>query len=630
MNILKRFALVVILCMIVTVAFAQTPQSIKIYATDGIGLDSVLIGIHPSATGGIDAALGEFELPPLPPTFDFRCVTKSGYDNLGLGARINYHQMVRETQTDMYRLSFQSDEFGDAVTFSWQAGLGSLYGGYWRMYEADGTTLLCDMTQQTSYTYPTQDVTPQYVIIVKGDGKGFLTAEYSDLAGAVDYKGKAKAEKGKPYASEAKFVLTAPDSVVGLHVEFSQGIFEHFGLTYFNIPSPDPLGKVKKFDYTLPMSTPKLYAGTNVEIWVKGSKGKALALKTYWWVNAYQPPKWKPTKQTGPAPTFSKLWVRMPNWNNVGEDIYGGPSAGSPPGGPDGIAIGNKSQVGTNAKGKPIYRYIYHPKWKDVQKTLDKKGTRHTTVPSECLITAGGKEVLKPFKSFPPDKYNNLLVAELATLKFNAYISDEGNTSTGFRNLVYVKQSGDPGALPAEVIIDSIINYGDKYLTCEDSRFTGAELTTLIHNINGIFAGEFDTLSYGGIGGKTIVKPAKYLAEVTQVYRTSLAEVAPINEPGYVNLETEPLKFNLGQNYPNPFNPVTTITFDLPEDAFVTLKVFNILGQEVATIVDREEFTEGPNEVEFDASTLASGVYYYRLIVNDGQFTQVKKMMLLK
>jgi Secretion system C-terminal sorting domain len=629
MNIRTRFALVFVLCLMATLAMAQAPQSIKIYATDGVGSDSVLIGIHPLATGGIDAALGEFELPPKPPTFDFRCVTQSGSDNLGLGARINYHQLVRETQTDLYRLSFQSDDFGDAVTFHWQAGLASVGGGYWRMYETDGTTLLCDMTAQTSYTYHTMDNLPQYVIIRKGDGKGFLTASYMDLAGAVDYKNKEAAEKGKPYANEAKFVLTTPDSVVGLHTEFGSGIYEHLGLDFFNLPAADPTGKMKKFDYTLPPATPKLYKDTEVEIWVHGSGKKDLTLKKYWWIPAVKPDKWKPTKIELPTPTFSKLWVRMPNWNNVGQDIYGGPKGGSPPGGPDGIALGNPVAVGTNVKGKPIIRYIYHPAaWKSVLKTLNKKGTKHSTVPTECLINAGGKEVLKAFKGFPPDKYNNLLVAELLTLKFNAYQSDKGNTGTGFRSLHYLKQEGDPGAVPSETIIDTIIKWGDKYLTCEDARFTGPELTTLIHSINAIFAGEFDTTSYGG--GKTIVKPARYLADVTMVYRPTLAEVAPVTGPGNAVIESEPLSYNLAQNYPNPFNPVTTIEFDLPKDAVVTLKVFNILGQEVATLINREEYSEGNNSVEFDASTLASGVYYYRLVVNDGEFTQVKKMMLIK
>jgi hypothetical protein len=86
----------------------------------------------------------------------------------------------------------------------------------------------------------------------------------------------------------------------------------------------------------------------------------------------------------------------------------------------------------------------------------------------------------------------------------------------------------------------------------------------------------------------------------------------------------------LSQNYPNPFNPTTTIRFTISEDAFATLKIYNILGQEVATLANHEQFLAGENEVTFDASSLASGVYYYRLIVNDGQLQQVKKMMLVK
>jgi hypothetical protein len=84
------------------------------------------------------------------------------------------------------------------------------------------------------------------------------------------------------------------------------------------------------------------------------------------------------------------------------------------------------------------------------------------------------------------------------------------------------------------------------------------------------------------------------------------------------------------QNYPNPFNPATTIDFSIPADGFVTLKVYNMLGQEVATLADREEFLEGMNSVEFDASALATGAYYYRLTVDGGGFTAIKKMMLIK
>jgi hypothetical protein len=91
-----------------------------------------------------------------------------------------------------------------------------------------------------------------------------------------------------------------------------------------------------------------------------------------------------------------------------------------------------------------------------------------------------------------------------------------------------------------------------------------------------------------------------------------------------------PKVFGLSQNYPNPFNPTTTIEFTIPEDAIVTLRVYNMLGQVVATLADREEFSAGENWVELDGAALATGVYYYRILVNDGQFQEVRKMVLMK
>ena len=85
--------------------------------------------------------------------------------------------------------------------------------------------------------------------------------------------------------------------------------------------------------------------------------------------------------------------------------------------------------------------------------------------------------------------------------------------------------------------------------------------------------------------------------------------------------------FSLSQNYPNPFNPSTTIAFDLPKSTKVTLKVFNILGEEVATLVS-DRPSAGSYSYEWDASSLASGVYIYRLQA-DG-FVQTRKMILMK
>jgi hypothetical protein len=88
-----------------------------------------------------------------------------------------------------------------------------------------------------------------------------------------------------------------------------------------------------------------------------------------------------------------------------------------------------------------------------------------------------------------------------------------------------------------------------------------------------------------------------------------------------------PSKFALEQNYPNPFNPTTTIQYTVKSTGNVSLKVYDVVGREVANLVDGIQ-NAGNHEVKFLASNLASGVYFYRLVSPSG--TMVKKMMLLK
>jgi len=90
---------------------------------------------------------------------------------------------------------------------------------------------------------------------------------------------------------------------------------------------------------------------------------------------------------------------------------------------------------------------------------------------------------------------------------------------------------------------------------------------------------------------------------------------------------SKPEEFKLSQNYPNPFNPSTKIRYSVPEMGFVTLKVYDVVGSEVATLVN-EEKPAGSYEIDFDSSDLTSGIYFYRLQAND--FTQIRKMILLK
>ena len=101
-----------------------------------------------------------------------------------------------------------------------------------------------------------------------------------------------------------------------------------------------------------------------------------------------------------------------------------------------------------------------------------------------------------------------------------------------------------------------------------------------------------------------------------------------------VEVDIAPSTYSLSQNYPNPFNPSTTIKYSIPDvistggrNLLVTLKVYDILGKEVATLAN-EEKPAGKYEVDFNAANLTSGIYFYQL--KSGQFIEIKKMVMVK
>ncbi len=143
---------------------------------------------------------------------------------------------------------------------------------------------------------------------------------------------------------------------------------------------------------------------------------------------------------------------------------------------------------------------------------------------------------------------------------------------------------------------------------------------------------------------ETVVSGPRQMNEGTAYYKiksvdvnnnksefTNQVEIRVSLDPPYksnYNLSSNStLNYNLLQNYPNPFNPLTTIRYVLKESGFVTLKVFDNLGNEISTLVN-EVKPEGIFEVEFDASKLPSGIYIYSIRVND--FVQNQKMIFLK
>jgi hypothetical protein len=102
-----------------------------------------------------------------------------------------------------------------------------------------------------------------------------------------------------------------------------------------------------------------------------------------------------------------------------------------------------------------------------------------------------------------------------------------------------------------------------------------------------------------------------------------------INPPvGVQEADNTPKEFILAQNYPNPFNPSCVIQYALPERSQLILKVYNMLGQEIATLVNEDQ-PAGYYEKQFDASGLPSGIYIYRIVTSSG-FSMTRKMLLLR
>jgi hypothetical protein len=109
--------------------------------------------------------------------------------------------------------------------------------------------------------------------------------------------------------------------------------------------------------------------------------------------------------------------------------------------------------------------------------------------------------------------------------------------------------------------------------------------------------------------------------------RRKLREAYELSTTSVGTVSETPLNYALHQNYPNPFNPVTTIKYQMPDAGIVTLKIFDVLGREVATLVD-EQKQPGKYDVQWNASSNSSGLYFYR--IQTEKFVETKKMILLK
>ncbi|MBM4166475.1 MAG: T9SS type A sorting domain-containing protein, partial [Ignavibacteria bacterium] len=246
-------------------------------------------------------------------------------------------------------------------------------------------------------------------------------------------------------------------------------------------------------------------------------------------------------------------------------------------------------------------------------------------------------------------KAPNHLAGEQIALKMNLLGSKDSILTPGLANLLY--DDGDVNNALNGFTIGEIANLVDSLLTFRGRPLASMNSETVLPStadsvltrINRAFRyhpsfsdtilDKLDTLKYldttqliaGGlrIGAGNPISVAPYL----RFNPNPLAK----NEIDFPSLNI-PNEFSLYQNYPNPFNPVTTISFDLPVRSTVTMKVYNILGQVVATLSNNEILEEGTHELQFDASPFASGVYFARISTQSSKhsFEDFKKMILIK
>jgi hypothetical protein len=170
-------------------------------------------------------------------------------------------------------------------------------------------------------------------------------------------------------------------------------------------------------------------------------------------------------------------------------------------------------------------------------------------------------------------------------------------------------------------IANSLITKLEKIIQSIESNRTTVAINQLNSLINELKAQK----------GKSIVeKLCDDLISKIQLIMDSISNLSMFTKSQEAELNSNsvlPLKYGLEQNYPNPFNPTTRIKFDLPKSSHVLLRVFDLLGEEKTTLVNKE-LSCGYHEIEFDAGNLPSGIYFYKLEAEG--FIQTKKMILVR
>lgn len=249
------------------------------------------------------------------------------------------------------------------------------------------------------------------------------------------------------------------------------------------------------------------------------------------------------------------------------------------------------------------------------------------------IIPSAGDTV----KYYNPPGTRNLVVKpnyrEMKLSSFNLYNNTTGdpqNFRETYLNLQGLKRTGFPWISPLDQQATKYPYSGDPATSTgwiesgygdRRSMMSFGPLTMNPNDTQSVIVAQL--IDRGSDNRNSVARLREVANYVKGIYNGNFQSVLSVK-----NVSAEvPEKFSLSQNYPNPFNPNTIINYKLTNYNFVSLKVFDILGTEVATLVNEKQ-SPGTYQVEFDGSSLTSGVYFYRLVA--GEFTDTKRMVLVK
>ncbi len=203
-------------------------------------------------------------------------------------------------------------------------------------------------------------------------------------------------------------------------------------------------------------------------------------------------------------------------------------------------------------------------------------------------------------------------------------------------NIQWVKTYPTTDAFAVNIPVLILDSANNVYVTANIDSNLNTHYGAIKYDNNGnqIFVVTYknDPNGFDYVYGMTIDKNGSvYLTGSSQGHMTYYDYATVKSSPIITNIlesNIPPLEFILGQNYPNPFNPSTKISYSLPNTQYIILKVYDVLGNEIATLVNKKQ-DAGNYEIEFDGSNFASGVYFYNLEI-DGRIVGTKRMVLLR